>query len=167
MEIIRLLREKIPNIDSLTSRRQIETVMELLQDPLETIDTLVKLWVLRRTNPFKYPKKRTFEKGQPLLSSMVKEIICVYGEQKVNDASNQRFSFQTSWMEWRMRCLIFIRNSVLGNDDERKTLSNWTDSYGGKSNARDERVEALIKAMEVSSIGPKADGNIKASSKPS
>lgn len=56
-----------------------------------------------------------------------------------------------------MRCLIFIRNSDLGNDDERKTLSNWTDSYGGKSNARDERVEALIKAMEVSSIDPKAD----------
>lgn len=54
-------------------------------------------------------------------------------------------------------CLIFIRNSDLGNDDERKTLSNWTDSYGGKSNARDERVEALIKAMEVSSIDLKAD----------
>lgn len=87
-----------------------------------------------------------------MISRYVKEVTSVYGEQKVNELACNSFKIPSTWMEWRAKCHIFLRNPEAGAEEERRILATWVDSYGGTSNSRDERVEALIKAMAASKI---------------
>lgn len=127
------------------------------------MDILIKLWILTRTNPFKYPKKGPFERNHPMINSYVKEITSLYGEKKVTELSCKSFKIPSTWMEWRAKCLIFLRNPEAGEEEERRILATWVDSYGGASNSRDERVEALIKTMAASKITDEPSPNIPVS----